>query len=166
MRQVYLFAVVVAVALAVVLGGTALAQSNDSSVGTWKLNLAKSTFNQGSAPKSLTLKVETAGAGIKTIIDTVESDGRVRHFEATANEDGKDYPRITTDGGPLPNGDVVAVTRVDANTTTTIQKKDGKVILTRRSVVSGDGRTMTATTTRINAEGQGTVSDVGVFDKQ
>ena len=40
----------VAVALAVVvIGGTALAQS----VGTWKLNLAKSKYTEGQAPKSL-----------------------------------------------------------------------------------------------------------------
>ena len=86
-------------------------------------------------PKSVTIKIEAAGAGYKTIVDTVESDGRVRHFEATANEDGKDYPRITTDGELLPNGDVVALTRVDAHTTRTIQKKDVKVILTRTSVM-------------------------------
>ena len=90
----------------------------------------------------------------------------MRHFEATANYDGKDSPRITTDGGLLPNGDVVALRRVDANTTTTIQKKDGKVILTRTSVVSDDGKTMTTTTTGMNALGQETVNDVGVFDKQ
>jgi hypothetical protein len=33
---------VVAISLFVVLGGTALAQSSNSEVGTWKLNLAKS----------------------------------------------------------------------------------------------------------------------------
>ena len=145
---------------------TALAQASNSEVGTWKLNLAKSTFNQGPAPKILTIKIEAAGTGKKTIVDTVESDGRVRHFEATANYDGKDNPRITTDGGLLPNGDVVALRRVDANTTTTIQKKDGKVIITRTSVVSDDGKTMTTTTIGMNALGQETVDDVGVFDKQ
>jgi hypothetical protein len=165
MRQVYLFAAA-AVAFGIVLAGTALAQVSNSAVGTWKLNLAKSTFNQAPPPRSLTIKTEVAGEGFKTTVDTVESDGRVRHFETTANDDGKDNPRITTDGGLLPNGDIVALTRIDANTTMTIQKKDGKVILTRRSVVSGDGKTMTTTTTRMNAEGQGTVSDVGVFDKQ
>lgn len=143
-----------------------LAQASNSEVGTWKLNLAESTFNQVPPPRSLTIKIEVAGEGIKTTVDTVESDRRVRHFETTANYDGKEKPRITTDGGLLPNGDVVALTRIDANTTTTIQKKDGKVMITRRSVVSDDGKTMTTTTTRMNGVGQGTVSDVGVFDRQ
>jgi hypothetical protein len=40
MRQMYLFAVV-AVALVVVVGGSAIAQSSNFSVGTWKLNVAK-----------------------------------------------------------------------------------------------------------------------------
>src|SRR6266852_4627161 len=45
-RQMSLFAVV-AVALVVVLSGTALAQSSNSEVGTWKLNVAKSKFSLG-----------------------------------------------------------------------------------------------------------------------
>ena len=155
----------ITVVLALGLAARASAQG-ELRVGTWKLNLAKSTFNQGPAPKSVTIKIEAAGAGYKTIVDTVESDGRVRHFEATANADGKDYPRITTDGGLLPNGDVVALTRLDANTTRTIQKKDGKVIITRTSVMSSDGKTMTTTTTDTNALGQTSVNSVGVFDKQ
>ena len=157
---------IVGLALAIVAIGASAQQAKNPEVGTWKLNLAKSTFNQGPAPKILTIKIEAAGTGKKTFVDTVESDGRVRHFEATANYDGKDNPRITTDGGLLPNGDVVALRRVDANTTTTIQKKDGKVIITRTSVVSDDGKTMTTTTTGMNALGQETVDDVGVFDKQ
>jgi len=49
----------VAVALAVVLGGTASAQS----AGSWKLNLAKSQYIQGQAPKSSTLVYETEADG-------------------------------------------------------------------------------------------------------
>src|SRR5437667_12883531 len=65
MQQVHIFAVI-AVALVVVLGSTALAQA----VGAWKLNLAKSKYQQGQAPKSTTLVYEAAGAGIKVTVDT------------------------------------------------------------------------------------------------
>lgn len=160
MRQVYLFAVV-AVALVVVLGGTAFAQSSNSELGTWKLNLAKSKYNQGPAPKSTTLKIEAAGAGIKTIVDTVSDDGTVRHYESTASYDGKDNPIV----GNSPNGDTIARTRIDATTTKTVNKKGGKITTTSTNIVSSDGKTRTLTTTGTNALGQ-TVNSVAVFDRQ
>ena len=81
-RQMSLVAVV-AVGLVVVLGSTALAQSSNSELGTWKLNVAKSKFSPGTAVKSGTIKVEAAGAGIKTVVNV---DGTVNdHFEFTAN---------------------------------------------------------------------------------
>src|SRR5262245_22349960 len=126
---------VVTLALVVILPCVALAQSSNSEVGTWRLNLAKSKFVQGVAPKSQTIRIEASGAGIKTVMDTVESDGRVRHFEATQDYDGKDNLRRASDGKPMPNGDVVALTRVDAHTTTTVYKQDKKVTITRTSVV-------------------------------
>jgi hypothetical protein len=150
MRQMYLFAVV-AVALVVVLCGTALAQSSNSEVGTWKLNVAKSKFSLGTALKSGTTKIEAAGAGVKVTVDTVSADGTTRHWEFTANYDGKENP-ITGNspfGNPLtgnsPFGDVVALarTRVDANTTRTVYKNGGKVTVTQTTVVSGDGKTRT-----------------------
>ena len=61
----------VAITLAAALGVTALAQS----VGTWKLNLAKSTYPQGQALKSATLVYEAAGAGIKVTVDQVPATG-------------------------------------------------------------------------------------------
>src|ERR1700736_5832798 len=91
MRQMSLVAVV-AVGLVVVLGGTALAQSSNTELGTWKLNVAKSKFSPGTAVKSGTIKVEAAGAGIKLVVDTVGADGTVRHYEYTVNYDGKDSP--------------------------------------------------------------------------
>ena len=50
MRWAALFTAV-AISLAMVLEGTAFAQA----VGTWKLNLAKSKYQQGQAPKTTTL---------------------------------------------------------------------------------------------------------------
>ncbi len=39
------------------------AQGADPRVGTWQLNVAKSKFSPGPAPKSQTLKIEAAGKG-------------------------------------------------------------------------------------------------------
>jgi hypothetical protein len=99
---------VVVLGLVVVLGGTALAQSSNSELGTWKLNLAKSKVTSGPVPKSQTLKYQAAGAGMKAIVDLVSDDGTVRHYEYSVNYDGKDNPII----GHSPNGNMTARTRV------------------------------------------------------
>ena len=160
MTRAYLSAALASV-LAVSLGGTALAQSTDSQVGTWKLNLAKSKYSPGPAPKSATTKIEAVGAGTKVVVDQVEADGTKRHWEFTSNYDGKDSPMT----GNNPNADMVARTRIDATTIQSIAKKDGKVRTTQTSTVSADGKTRTVTTKGVNAAGQ-TVNNVAVYDRQ
>jgi len=155
MRQMCL--TVVVVASVVLLAGTAFAQTN---IGTWKLNVAKSKYNAGTPPKSSTFTTEVAGAGVKTTLDSVAADGTVSHSVYTANYDGKDSP-IT---GKNNNGDMIARTRVDANTTRSIYKQGGKVSVTQTAVVSSDGKTMTITAKGTNAAGQ-PVDSVGVWEK-
>ena len=53
------FTAVCAVALSV----SSTAQAPDPFVGTWKLDVAKSTYKPGPAPKSLTVVIEAAGKG-------------------------------------------------------------------------------------------------------
>ena len=73
------------------LTGAAFAQS-DPQVGVWKLNIAKSKYSPGPASKSATTRIEAAGAGTKVIVDQEMPDGTKRHWEFTANYDGKDSP--------------------------------------------------------------------------
>jgi hypothetical protein len=140
--------------------GTAFAQG-DPQVGVWKLNVAKSKYSPGPAPKSATTRIEAAGAGTKVIVDQAMPDGTMRHWEFTANYDGKDSP-VT---GNNPDADMVARTRINANTVQTISKKGGKVTTTQNSVVSSDGKTRTVTTKGPNGSGQ-QVNNVAVYDKQ
>jgi hypothetical protein len=151
---------VACLALTALFASAPLAQS-DPQVGVWKLNLAKSKYSPGPAPKSGTVKIEAAGAGTKVIVDQVAGDGTVRHWEFTANYDGKDS-RVT---GNNPDADMVARTRTNANTVQTILKKGGKVTTTQSSVVSADGKIRTVTVTGVNANGQ-QVNNVAVYDKQ
>ncbi len=146
----------VAITLAVALGGTALAQS----VGTWKLNLAKSKYAQGQALKSSTLVYEAAGAGIKVTVDQVPATGPAVHYTFTANYDGKDVPLV---GSPF--GDTAARTRVNPTTTKTVNKKDGQILSTFTIVTSADGKTLTVTTAGKNAAGQN-IDSVAVYEKQ
>ena len=155
MRQASPFAAV-AITFAVALGGTAFAQA----VGTWRLNLAKSKYVQGQAPKSTTLVYEAAGAGIKVTVDGVAADGAKVHYSYTANYDGKDNPVAGN-----PSADMAARTRVDATTTRAVNKKDGKVVSTLTLVMSSDGKTMTVTTTGADAKGQ-KIDSVAVYEKQ
>ena len=154
-RLVFLFAMVV-ITMAIALGGTAFAQA----VGTWKLNLAKSKYQQGLAPKSTTLVYEAAGQGIKVTVDTVPADGAPIHYAYTANYDGKDNPVVGN-----PDADMAARTRVNATTTKLVNKKGGKVMSTVTIVTSGDGKMLTITTEGTNAKGQ-KVDSVAVYDKQ
>ena len=104
----------VAMTSAIVLGVAALAQSSDPLIGTWKLNVAKST---GSF-KSGTTNIEAAGDGVKFTVDMVGTDGTQHHWTFTANYDGKDNPVM----GRSPYGDVVALTRRPQTTRVTANR--------------------------------------------
>jgi len=153
-RQVSLFTAVATI-LAIGLGATAFAQGQ----GTWKLNVAKSTYHQGQAPKSTTLIYEAAGEGIKVTVDSVPAEGAPIHYAYAANYDGKDNPVVGN-----PNADMAARTRVNATTTTLVNKKGGNVMSTMTLAVSADGKTLTITTTGKNAKGQN-VDSVAVYEK-
>jgi hypothetical protein len=156
-------AMLVIVALAGVLGAEIIAvsaQAADSRIGTWKMNAAKSKYDPGPPPQSLTVKVEPAGQGEKVTAEFVNADGSRTTTMYTANFDGKDSPLT---GSQLAN--TVALKRVDARTTVRTDKKDGKVIQTLTRVVAQDGKTMTVTGKGTNAQGQ-PVNNVVVFDKQ
>src|SRR5215203_2624056 len=114
------------VVAAIVIGvasGTALAQSSNPLIGTWKLSAEKSkntTFKSGSTT------IEQAGDGVKYTVDLAGADGTAYHWTFTAKYDGKDNP-VT---GNNPFGDTVALTRVDPHTTRTIVKQGGKEMAT------------------------------------
>jgi hypothetical protein len=155
MRHPSLF-IAVATILTIGLGATAFAQE----AGTWKLNVGKSTYHKGQAPKSTTLMYEAAGEGIKVTVDTVPTDGAPIHYAYAANYDGKDNPVVGN-----PNADVSARTRVNATTTKLVNKKGGKTLSNVTLVTSGDGKTLTITTAGTDAQGQN-IDSVAVYDKQ
>ncbi len=138
----------------------ASAQATDPMMGTWELNVAKSKFSPGPAPKSQTRTYEASGAGVKYTAKGVDAEGKPTLVQYTANFDGKDYP-ITGS----PDSDSISLKKVDANTIEATQKKAGKVVLTSKRAVSKDGKTMTVTNKGTNAKGQA-VDNVLVLDKK
>ena len=97
------------------------AQGADPRVGSWHLNVAKSKYSPGPAPKSQTLKIEAAGKGEKVTSETVSATGDKTVTEYTAEFDGKPHP---LKGSAL--ADMVTLKRVDANTTERVDSKGGK----------------------------------------
>lgn len=150
----------VVVGAAVVMAATqiGLAQT-DPHVGTWTLNLEKSKYAPGTAPKSQTSVFATAGQGLKVATTAVTATG-TSNTEYTATFDGKDHP---VKGNP--DWDTTALKRIDDRTIEFTRKKGGKVVQTARSVVSADGKTRTVTVTGVNAQGQ-KVNTVALYIKK
>jgi hypothetical protein len=157
--RIKMFAVLATLVL-VALALNVSATPADEHSGTWKMNPAKSNYNPGPAPKSITVKIASDANNMKLTSDGIDAAGKPTHVEYTAKVDGKDYP-ITG----IPNADTVALERLDASTIRSTTKKGDQVVMTVTSVISKDGKTRTATFKGKNAEGLD-VNNVVVYDKQ
>ena len=131
----------------------------DNWVGTWKLNVEKSKFSPGPAPKSLTLKFDASQGGIKFSSDGVNAEGKATHTAFSSKYDGKEVPY---EGNP--DADMASPKKIDDNTYENVWKKGGKVTVTAKVVVSKDGKTLTVSQTGKNAKGE-TVNTTGVYEK-
>jgi hypothetical protein len=152
----------VAIALFAVVGSSALRAQTNPLVGTWKLNVTKSKYDPGPAPKSLTRTVEAQGNGVKYSFDGVGADGKPIVYGFSVQFDGKDNPI----SGSIPSGaDTIAATRTDADHFVATLKTGGKVIGTSKVTVSKDGKVTTVDSTGVTATGAKT-HDVQVYDKQ
>jgi len=136
-----------------------LLQAADQFTGTWTLNIAKSKYSPGMPPKAQTTKLETLKDGIREIVDRVNADGSLTHWDFTAKFDGKDYP-ITGD----PDRDMASVKKVDDYTLEVVNKKAGKVTTSMKLVVAKDGKSRTNTVTGKNAAGVA-INNILFFDK-
>ncbi len=145
--------------LGVLFAGAAVCLAADVSMGTWKLNEAKSKFGPG-ATKNTTVVYEAAGDNVKVTVDGVNSEGKAVHHEWTGKFDGKDYP-VTGD----PNQDARSYKKVDDRTLEFAAKKGGKVTVTGRIVEAADGKTRTVRTSATDSTGK-KVSSTAVYDKQ
>jgi hypothetical protein len=133
------------------LGGSVTLLGQGSSapgLGTWILDVAKSTYSPGPAPKSQSVRYEAAPNGVKRTIDAVNAKGEKTHSEVILIE-GKEVP---APNAPQPT--TLTWRRIDDRTTEIVQRVNGKVTVTTRRVVSSDGRTATVTQTGTNAQGQ------------
>lgn len=144
----------------VAVGAGATAQAPKGLEGTWKLNLAKSKFSPGPAPKSMSVTYTVVGPdGMKIVVDATPATGAAQHWEMTAHYDGKDYP---VKGNP--NADTISVKKVDDLVGESTFKKSGKVTATNVRTLSKDGKTLTITSKGTTEDGKPR-NDVQVFER-
>jgi hypothetical protein len=140
---------------------TWVSAADNPALGSWKINLAKSTYTPAAlAPKSTTVKTDAVGDAFKTVVDVVDSTGKALHYEYTYKLDGKEVP-VSGD----PNRDMTSVKKIDDYTYEQVNKRGGKVMTTSRVVYAKDFKSRTITTKGTNASGQG-VNNVIVWDRQ
>ncbi len=139
---------------------SSVALAADNWLGTWKVDLAKSKYSPGPAPKSFTVKFEATPGGIKFTGDGVNADGKPNHSMFLSKFDGKEVPY---EGNP--DADMAAPMKVDDNGYSNTWKKGGKTTVTAKVVVSADGKTMTITQIGTNANGEA-VNNTIVYHKQ
>src|SRR5271155_3320671 len=130
MKRILIFAVFV---LACLVARPLQAQTNPFD-GTWKLNLGKSTFAAGQAPKSLTRTVTTEGDTTKYSFEGVGPDGTPVSYSFSTKYDGKPMPVM---GKGMPYGvDVISIKHDGVNKSVGTLEKAGKAVATSLAVVS------------------------------
>lgn len=132
----------------------------DPVVGTWKLNLSKSTFAGIPALKSQVRTYLQSAPDLTLKMKTVSADGKETTTQATYKLNGTDYPSM----GNL-DFDSLSGMQIDANTAEFTLKRAGKPVGKIRRAVSNDGQTLTINFVLKDANGVQT-SALTVFDKQ
>ena len=149
--------------LTLLLLGSLLAASSafaaDPVVGTWTLNVEKSKFTSGPAPKAAT-RVYTESAGVYTLNQkTTGADGKEVPFTVQYHE-GQDE-KVTGANGI----DTIHATKVSATTWDFSLKSAGKEVGHVHRTVSADGKVLTVLNTGRQPSGA-TGNDSLVFDKK
>lgn len=137
----------------------ALAQ-NQLFAGTWKVDVAKSKYEPGAAPKNEILRFEPVGDGFKVSLDGVNQQGPY-HSEAIGKFDGVDVPVVATPARQAAF--TYAFSRLDERTWEIVINVNGRRQLIVRNVVSEDGKTMRGVSTVTNG---GQINQVVIYEKQ
>jgi hypothetical protein len=153
-RKTVLFSLVALFAAA-----TVCSAAENVTMGTWKLNEAKSKIAAGTA-KNTTVSYVAAGDSIKVTVDGVDAAGKPSHNEWTGKFDGKDYA-VTGD----PESDMRSYKQVNDHTLALTLKKGGKVTQSGTVTVSADGKSRTVKLTVTDAKGM-KVTNTTYYDKQ
>jgi hypothetical protein len=155
-------------AVCAVVGSTALAQGQDPFSGTWRLNVARSTMvSPATASKSETVTYRhVAGEEIYTS-DAVTASGEQEHTDYRGVYDGPFGTIRTTIAGKAVSEGALQLRKLDPRTRLRIaMRKDGTLsgVIVRR--LAEDGRSITSSILRFDADGKVVVNETRVFEKQ
>ena len=131
----------------------------DLVLGTWVLNLEKSSYAPGPAPRSQTRTYERVPEGIKATITTVDPKGQPVTSRYTANYDSLEHPLTGS-----ATVDAIALKRINATTAEATLTHARKLIGTARRVIDQDGKRMTITFRGTDENGRA-VTNVAVYEK-
>ena len=137
----------------------AFAQAN--LVGKWSLNVEKSKFSPGPAPKSGILTYVLEGQAVKVTNEGVNAAGNpTKSVFGPFMHDGKPSPVAG-----IPDFNESTYKEVNNTTVEFTRLKDGKPVQTGTRALSADGKTLTFSTTGVNAAGQ-QINNVAVYERQ
>jgi hypothetical protein len=145
--------------LVFLLGSAAAIYAADPILGTWQLNVAKSHYDPGPPPKSVTRIYSQDKDGVKAVSITVYKNGNTDTVHYPSDYDGKEHPVAGS-----PDTDGIVMKRVDDYTAESNLIHAGKVIGTTTRTVSRDGKTLTITFKGTGELGE-QVSNRTVYDK-
>ena len=136
------------------------ADADDPILGTWKLNLAKSKYIPGPAPRSQTRTYRLKDDGIFVTIETVDARGqRQPTIEFPERYDGKEYP---VKGSAL--GDMLTLKRINNYLAEATVSHAGIVVAVTRRIVTDNGKTLILIYRETSSEHP--VDNVIVYDHQ
>jgi hypothetical protein len=106
-------------------------------LGTWRLDLSKSSYFPGPAPRSETRIYTADKDGVQGAINRVYADGHTEIIEYRANYDREQAVTGT------PAYDAITLKKIDDYTSESVLSHAGMVYGTARRMISPDGNTMT-----------------------
>jgi len=140
---------VVALAFGLALAPFGGVHAQDAFIGSWVLDAARSNAGPGLMPTSATLELTAAGGGQYKSVSEATMAGINTRSEVTFAVDGKDYAVASTPTQPGTPALTQSIERVSDTVYKSSIKIGGQVIATALNEISGDGNTLTLTTTGI-----------------
>jgi hypothetical protein len=139
---------------------TSARAAEDPAAGTWKVNLAKSKYTPGPAPKSTTVTIKIENNPEIYESEGVDASGSATHGSFSAKLDGTEAPV-----SGISYADAVSLKRSSPTHFLATLRKGGAVTMTVHVVIAADGKSRTATYSGKNDKGEAE-HDVVFYDKQ
>lgn len=131
------------------LASSGLVEAQEAAVGSWVLDPAEYKGLPQLAPTAGTLTITDAGGGKYTSVSEATVAGMTGRSEITYSVDGKDYVVTVMPAQPGAPSITQSIERVSDAVYKSSLKLGGQEIATALNEISGDGKTLTLTTTGV-----------------